>query len=81
MNFGHESVVQEIRPGSARVLVTELSDSENINPTPAGKPCEVAEAADEPYLSPRRLVSSETSVSKPLGKVYSLISYNSLTFV
>ncbi|KAJ0029661.1 hypothetical protein NQD34_004658 [Periophthalmus magnuspinnatus] len=38
MNIPHSSVPQGARPGSARVLVTELSGSEHINPTP--RPCE-----------------------------------------
>ncbi|KAK5867658.1 hypothetical protein PBY51_012127 [Eleginops maclovinus] len=47
-------VPKEVRPGTARVLVTELSGSGPINPTPATKPCEDAEAVDV-SLSPEKL--------------------------
>ncbi|XP_031139336.1 leucine-rich repeat-containing protein 56 isoform X1 [Sander lucioperca] len=49
------SVPQEVRPGTARVLVTELSGSGHINPTPATKPCEDSETAVELYFSPEKL--------------------------
>ncbi|XP_024863134.1 leucine-rich repeat-containing protein 56 isoform X2 [Kryptolebias marmoratus] len=56
MNLCHGSVVQEIRPGTARVQVTELSGSGCINPTPnPGKQCEDSDTAVELYLSPDRL--------------------------
>ncbi|CAK6960034.1 leucine-rich repeat-containing protein 56 [Scomber scombrus] len=57
MSSYHGSVPQEIRPGTARVLVTELSGSGNINPTPAMKPCEDSDTAVELYLSPQKLKS------------------------
>ncbi|XP_070763152.1 leucine-rich repeat-containing protein 56 [Enoplosus armatus] len=47
----------EVRPGTARVLVTELSGSGNINPIPATKPCEDFETAVELYLAPEKLES------------------------
>ncbi|KAF0041319.1 hypothetical protein F2P81_007217 [Scophthalmus maximus] len=50
-------VAQKVRPGTARVLVTELSGSGHINPTPATKPCEDFETAVERYLSPEKLKS------------------------
>ena len=56
MSCCHASVPQEVRPGTARVLVTELSGSGHINPTPATKPCDDSETAVEPYLSPEKLV-------------------------
>ncbi|XP_039989266.1 leucine-rich repeat-containing protein 56 isoform X2 [Xiphias gladius] len=55
MNCCHGSVPQEVRPGTARVLVTELSGPGHINPTPATKPCEESETAVELYLSPEKL--------------------------
>ncbi|KAM6937875.1 leucine-rich repeat-containing protein 56 [Xenentodon cancila] len=55
MSSCHGSVVQEVRPGSARVLVTELGCSGNINPIPATKPCEDADAAEQLSFSPERL--------------------------
>ncbi|XP_036962311.1 leucine-rich repeat-containing protein 56 isoform X1 [Acanthopagrus latus] len=57
MSCCHASVPQEVRPGTARVLVTELSGSGHINPTPATKPCDDSETAVEPYLSPEKLES------------------------
>ncbi|XP_051239540.1 leucine-rich repeat-containing protein 56 isoform X2 [Dicentrarchus labrax] len=39
MSCCHGSVLQEVRPGTARVVVTELSGSD-INPTPAKKHCD-----------------------------------------
>lgn len=57
MSCCHGSVPQEVRPGTARVLVTELSGSGHINPTPATKPCENSGSVGEPfYLSPEKLV-------------------------
>ncbi|XP_026166224.1 leucine-rich repeat-containing protein 56 isoform X2 [Mastacembelus armatus] len=55
MTCCHGSVPQEVRPGTARVLVTELSGSGHFNPTPAAKPCEESETAVELYLSPEKL--------------------------
>ncbi|XP_037538653.1 leucine-rich repeat-containing protein 56 [Nematolebias whitei] len=56
MNLCHSSVAQEVRPGTARVQVTELSGSGCINPTPnPAKPCEDCDTAVELYLSPERL--------------------------
>lgn len=57
MSFCHGSVPQAVRRGTARVLLTELSGSGHINPTPATKPCDNSESAVEPsYLSPGKLV-------------------------
>uniref|UniRef100_UPI0037E8F433 leucine-rich repeat-containing protein 56 n=1 Tax=Semicossyphus pulcher TaxID=241346 RepID=UPI0037E8F433 len=47
--------VPQVRPGTARVQVTELSGSGNINPTPTTKPCEDSVTAVELYLSPEKL--------------------------
>ncbi|XP_014327930.1 leucine-rich repeat-containing protein 56 [Xiphophorus maculatus] len=55
MSVCHDSVVLEVRPGTARVQVTELSGSGSINPTPACKPNQDPDKAVEPYLSPKRL--------------------------
>ncbi|XP_041853087.1 leucine-rich repeat-containing protein 56 [Melanotaenia boesemani] len=55
MNDCHGPVAQEVRPGTARVLVTELSGSGYINPTPVTKPCEDFDTEVELYLSPERL--------------------------
>ncbi|XP_014841709.1 PREDICTED: leucine-rich repeat-containing protein 56 isoform X1 [Poecilia mexicana] len=55
MSVCHDSVVQEVRPGTARVQVTELSGSGSINPTPARKANQDQDKAVEPYLSPKRL--------------------------
>ncbi|XP_028264559.1 leucine-rich repeat-containing protein 56 [Parambassis ranga] len=55
MSCCHGSVPQEVRPGTARVLVTELSGSSNINPTPATKPCEDSDTTVELYLSQEKL--------------------------
>uniref|UniRef100_A0AAQ5XF27 Leucine rich repeat containing 56 n=1 Tax=Amphiprion ocellaris TaxID=80972 RepID=A0AAQ5XF27_AMPOC len=57
MNSCHESVSPELRPGTARVLVTELSGSGYINPTPATKLSEDSETAEELHLSPDRMKS------------------------
>ncbi|XP_023271303.1 leucine-rich repeat-containing protein 56 [Seriola lalandi dorsalis] len=57
MSCCHGSVPEEVRPGTARVLVTELSGSGLVNPTPATKACEDSETAVELYLSPERLKS------------------------
>ncbi|XP_034391088.1 leucine-rich repeat-containing protein 56 isoform X2 [Cyclopterus lumpus] len=51
------SVPREVRPGTARVLVTELSGSGHINPTPATKPREDYKTAVELYLSQEKLES------------------------
>lgn len=57
MSRCHGSVPQDVRPGTARVLVTELSGSGHINPSPAVKACDNPESAGDPfYLSPERLV-------------------------
>ncbi|XP_042352499.1 leucine-rich repeat-containing protein 56 [Plectropomus leopardus] len=55
MSCCHGSVPQEVRPGTARVLVTSLSESGHINPTPATKSCEDSETVVEFYLSPEKL--------------------------
>ncbi|XP_067355958.1 leucine-rich repeat-containing protein 56 isoform X2 [Channa argus] len=55
MSCCHGCVRQEVRPGRARVLVTELSGSGQINPIPAKKPYEDSETAMELYLSPEKL--------------------------
>ncbi|KAM9753165.1 leucine-rich repeat-containing protein 56 [Menidia menidia] len=55
MNFSHGSVAQDVRPGTARVLVTELCDLGYINPTPITKPSEDSDTDIELYLSPERL--------------------------
>ncbi|KAK5618970.1 hypothetical protein CRENBAI_006051 [Crenichthys baileyi] len=55
MSVWRDSVVQEVRPGTGRVQVTELSGSGCINPTPAPKPHKDPDEAVEPYLSPERL--------------------------
>ncbi|XP_068459408.1 leucine-rich repeat-containing protein 56 isoform X2 [Clinocottus analis] len=57
MSCCHASVPREVRPGTARVLVTELSGSGHINPTPATKPCEDYKTAVELYLSQEKLES------------------------
>lgn len=46
-----------VRPGTARILVTELSGSRRINPTPATKPCVDLDTEVESVLSPEKLVS------------------------
>ncbi|XP_072291730.1 leucine-rich repeat-containing protein 56 [Eucyclogobius newberryi] len=53
MNIPQSSVPQGVRPGTARVLVTELSGSGQINPTP--RPCEDLEISSESYLTPETL--------------------------
>ncbi|XP_072241642.1 leucine-rich repeat-containing protein 56 [Leuresthes tenuis] len=55
MSYSLGSVAQEVRPGTARVLVTELSGSGYINPTPVTKPSEDSDTEVELYLSPERL--------------------------
>ncbi|KAL4005978.1 hypothetical protein ACER0C_005691 [Sarotherodon galilaeus] len=55
MSYCHGSVPQGVRPVTARVLVTEVSGSGSINPTPASKPCEDSETPVEFYLSPEKL--------------------------
>ncbi|XP_054476744.1 leucine-rich repeat-containing protein 56 [Anoplopoma fimbria] len=57
MSCCHVSMTREVRPGTARVLVTELSGSGHINPTPATKPHEDSETAVGLYLSPEKLES------------------------
>ncbi|XP_029289423.1 leucine-rich repeat-containing protein 56 isoform X2 [Cottoperca gobio] len=57
MSCCHGSVPKQVRPGTARVLVTELSGSGHINPIPATKSCEDSETAVELYLSPEKLKS------------------------
>ncbi|XP_034542533.1 leucine-rich repeat-containing protein 56 [Notolabrus celidotus] len=47
------SVPQEVRPGRARVQMTELGESGKINPTP--KPCEDSDTAVDVYISPEKL--------------------------
>lgn len=78
MSCCHASVPQEVRPGTARVLVTELSGSGHINPTPATKPCDDSETAVEPYLSPEKLVGLQKwpriqSVFNPLMHTFPLL--------
>lgn len=58
MSYCHWSVPHGVRSGTARVLVTELSGSGSINPTPASKPCEDSETPVEFYLSPEKLVGT-----------------------
>ncbi|KAJ0069665.1 hypothetical protein NL108_011954 [Boleophthalmus pectinirostris] len=53
MNIPHSSGSQGARPGSARVLVTELSGSGHINPTP--RRCEDLDLSSESYLTPETL--------------------------
>ncbi|XP_042083354.1 leucine-rich repeat-containing protein 56 isoform X2 [Haplochromis burtoni] len=55
MSYCHGSVPHGVRSGTARVLVTELSGSGSINPTPASKPYEDSETPVEFYLSPEKL--------------------------
>ncbi|KAM4573496.1 leucine-rich repeat-containing protein 56 isoform 1-T3 [Odontesthes bonariensis] len=55
MSYCLGSVAQEVRPGTARVLVTELSGSGYINPTPVTKHSEDSDTEVELYLSPERL--------------------------
>ncbi|XP_029908636.1 leucine-rich repeat-containing protein 56 [Myripristis murdjan] len=56
MSCSHGSVPQ-VRPGTPRVVVTEFSGSGPLNPTPASKEYEDAQAEVEPYLSPNKLAS------------------------
>lgn len=58
MSYCHGSVPHGVRSGTARVLVTELSGSGSINPTPASKPYEDSETPVEFYLSPEKLVGT-----------------------
>ncbi|KAL7402916.1 hypothetical protein ABVT39_021667 [Epinephelus coioides] len=56
MSCCHGSVSQEeVRPGTARVQVIECSESGQINPTPATKPCEDSDTAVGLYLTPEKL--------------------------
>lgn len=55
MNCLHGSLLRGARPGTARVLVTELSGSGHINPTPTPKPREELEILAETYLTPEKL--------------------------
>ncbi|CAN9499464.1 unnamed protein product [Ophioblennius macclurei] len=57
MTSCRQSLPPEVRPGSARVRVTELKHPDRINPTPVAKPCEEAEAEADLHLSPERLES------------------------
>ncbi|XP_075945950.1 leucine-rich repeat-containing protein 56 [Anarhichas minor] len=57
MSCCHAPAPREVRPGTARVLVTELSGSGHINPTPAPKPCDDYETAVDLYLSQEKLES------------------------
>ncbi|XP_060932500.1 leucine-rich repeat-containing protein 56 [Limanda limanda] len=57
MSCCHGPVSRKDRPGSARVLVTELSGSGQINPTPSTKPCEDPETEVELHLSAEKLKS------------------------
>lgn len=50
-------MIDMVQPASARVLVTELSGSGQINPTPAEKACEDTKTALELCLSPEKLVN------------------------
>ncbi|KAK7891340.1 hypothetical protein WMY93_023303 [Mugilogobius chulae] len=53
MSIPQISVPQGVRPGSARVLVTELSGSGLVNPTP--RPFEDLESTSDSYLTPETL--------------------------
>lgn len=58
MSCCHQPVLQEARPGTARVRVTDLSGPGVINPTPHRDACE-SEAEVEPFgISPEKLVGS-----------------------
>lgn len=57
MSCGRVSVLREVRPGTARVLVTELSGSGHINPTPTPKLREDYKTAVGCYLSQEKLQS------------------------
>lgn len=74
MSSYYGSVPQEVRPATARVLVTELSASGNINPTPAIKPCEDSDTAVELYLSPEKLVSQQKCLRIQLVSWYNRLS-------
>lgn len=56
MSFSIGPVTQDSRPPTARVQVTELGESDKINPTPLTKPCEDPDTAVDVYLSPEKLV-------------------------
>ncbi len=58
MSRCHGSVPQDVRPRTARVVVTELSGSGHINPSPATKPRHDSETAVEPFLTLEKLVCS-----------------------
>lgn len=58
MSYRHGSLPQGVQPVTARVLVTEVSGSGSINPTPASKPREDSETPVEFYLSPEKLVGT-----------------------
>jgi len=60
MSCGRVSVLREVRPGTARVLVTELSGSGHINPTPTPKLREDYKTAVGCYLSQEKLVNTQS---------------------
>ncbi|XP_029009641.1 leucine-rich repeat-containing protein 56 isoform X2 [Betta splendens] len=70
MSCCYGRVPQEVRPGTSRVLVTELSGSGQINPTPVEKPCEDSETALELNLSPEKL--KELCGTEDLSQITSL---------
>lgn len=51
-------MVQEARPGTARVRVTDLSGPGLINPTPDKGPCESEAGVESFDFSPEKLVGS-----------------------
>ncbi|KAK2842059.1 hypothetical protein Q5P01_012259 [Channa striata] len=55
MSCCHECVPQEFRPGTARVLLTELSESGQTNPNPAKKPYGDSETPMDLFLFPEKL--------------------------
>ncbi|KAM6925931.1 leucine-rich repeat-containing protein 56 [Lycodopsis pacificus] len=57
MSCCHALAPRQVRPGTARVLVTELSGSDHINPTPAPKLREDYDTAVDLYLSQEKLES------------------------
>lgn len=58
MSCCHQPVLQEARPGTARVRVTDLSGPGVTNPSPHIDPSE-SEAEAEPFdISPEKLVGS-----------------------
>lgn len=75
MSSCHGCVPQEkeVRPGTARVVVTELSGSRQINPTPVQKPREDSETAVELYLSPEKLVCMQKCSVHPTDSASSFI--------